>query len=138
MITPGLGPGAAMYIYENGLSEKGDENGLSGWLSPEPLLLPGGCGGAAVIMTREMELSSSIRITSGLTYLLFFSLIEYLLLRLKYNLFDPYTTEHLSTADIPLFTITVIWPVLFSPDISFALSLPPLSGGLRYPVPGIP
>jgi len=61
----------------------------SGWLSPVPLLLlPGGCGGAVVIMTSEMELSSSILITSGLTYLLFFFPIEYLLSRLKYNLLD--------------------------------------------------
>ena len=71
----------------NGLSEKGDENGLSGWLLPV-LPLPGGCGGAVVIMTSEMELSSSIRITSGLTYLLFFP-IGYLLLCFKYNLLDP-------------------------------------------------
>jgi len=52
-------------------------------------------------MTREMELSSSIRIISGLTYLLFFSPIEYLLERLKYNLFDLYTLKHLSTMNVP-------------------------------------
>ena len=39
-------------------------------------------------MTREMELSSSIRITAGLTYLLFFPLIFSFISRLKYNLFD--------------------------------------------------
>ncbi|MFN2313708.1 MAG: hypothetical protein ABR531_04585 [Bacteroidales bacterium] len=52
------------------MSEKGDEKGLEG--SPLlPPLLGGGLGGADVIMTREIELSSSMRITAGLTYLLF-------------------------------------------------------------------
>jgi hypothetical protein len=56
------------------LSENGEAKGLSGWLSPVPLL--GGWGGAAVIITREIELSSSIRITAGLIYLLFFPFID--------------------------------------------------------------
>jgi hypothetical protein len=57
------------------LSEKGEAKGLSGSLLPLRLL-GGGLGGAAVIMTREIELSSSIRITAGLTYLLFFLFID--------------------------------------------------------------
>ena len=64
-----------MFYQLKGLSEKGEEKGLSGWLSPLRLL-GGGLGGAAVIITREIELSSSIRITAGLTYLLFFPFIN--------------------------------------------------------------
>ncbi len=64
-------PRAPSLLYQlKGLSEKGEEKGLEGLLSPFFLL--GGWGGAEVIMTREMELSSSMRITAGLTYLLFF------------------------------------------------------------------
>ena len=68
--------GAPLYVYQlNGLSEKGEEKGLEGSLPP-CLLLGGGLGGADVIMTREIELSSSMRITAGLTYLLFFLFID--------------------------------------------------------------
>ena len=67
---------APLVVYQlNGLSEKGEEKGLEGSLLP-PLLLGGGLGGADVIMTREIELSSSMRITAGLTYLLFFLFID--------------------------------------------------------------
>lgn len=66
----------AFVVYQlNGLSEKGEEKGLEGSLPP-CLLLGGGLGGADVIMTREIELSSSMRITDGLTYLLFFLFID--------------------------------------------------------------
>ena len=45
---------SASAVYQlNGLSENGEEKGSSGLVSPR--LLPGGFGGAEVIMTREME-----------------------------------------------------------------------------------
>jgi hypothetical protein len=61
----GTGKGTTIN-HPNGLSLNGLENGVS--LPLLPLPLGGGFGGVAVIITSDIELSSTILNTSGLEY----------------------------------------------------------------------